>query len=158
MGWSKSYVTPVGIYKGVPCRAISFDPIFQKSIQDIIRGWRFLYHISPIANKDSILKNGLIPSSKNNRFDYTPRIYLLKPILSDDKLRWIATELYSADNSSNNNGTYCLFLIVVNKIPQDVDFFFGPRYENGIYTKQSIPSSAINGCHTFNIFNNNLYK
>ena len=29
---------------------------------------------------------------------------------------------------------------------------------DGIYTKQAIPSNAIIKCHSFNIFNNNLYK
>ena len=30
--------------------------------------------------------------------------------------------------------------------------------DDGIYTKQAIPSNAIIKCHSFNIFNNNLYK
>ena len=134
MGWSKSYITPVRIINGVPIRAISFDPIYQDSIKDIIRKWRYLYHISPFVNKDSILKNGLIPTSRN-----------------------IARQLYDADNNPDNDGTYCLFQIDVNKLPIDIDFYFDGRYEKGVYTKQIIPRDSIKGCHQFNIFKANLY-
>lgn len=157
MGWSKSYITPVRIINGVPIRAISFDPIYQDSIKDIIRKWRYLYHISPFVNKDSILKNGLIPTSRNNKFDYLPRVHLLMPSLSDNQLRNIARQLYDADNNPDNDGTYCLFQIDVNKLPIDIDFYFDGRYEKGVYTKQIIPRDAIKGCHQFNIFKANLY-
>lgn len=158
MGWSKSYITPPSIINGMPMKAISFDPIYQDSIKDIIKRWRFLYHISPAINKDSILKKGLLPFSKNGKFDYPPRVHLLKPSLSDSQLRSIARQLYDSDNSPDNNGTYCLFQIDVNKLPDEIDFFFDPRFEKGVYTKQEIPKESINGCHTFNIFNNNLYR
>ena len=116
-----------------------------------------MYHISPFVNKDSILKNGLIPTSRNNKFDYPPRVHLLMPSLSDNQLRNIARQLYDADNNPDNDGTYCLFQIDVNKLPIDIDFYFDGRYEKGVYTKQIIPRDAIKGCHQFNIFKANLY-
>ena|ERR1035437_1879594 len=37
----------------------------------------FLYHLSPIKNRESILKNGLIPKSKNGHYiKYYNRIFL----------------------------------------------------------------------------------
>lgn len=156
IGWYKSYITPSRLIRGIPFRAISFDPIYQESINELVRSWRFLYHISPIANKESISKNGLIPSSQNKKFDYPPKVHLLKPWHSDKQLLGVARQLYAADNSQSNDGTYCLFQVAINKIPEEVEFYFDPRYEDGVYTKQTIPSQAISKPYIFSIFNNKV--
>lgn len=143
LGWTKSYITPVSFVKGIPVIAISFGPLYQPSIKDTVRQWTFLLHLTPLYNKESILRNGLIPSSQNSRFDYPPRLHFLKPTIPITEFENIKRQLSQANNNLRNNGEYCLFRIDLSKVPDNVEFYFDPRYEYGIYTKQAIPSNAI---------------
>jgi hypothetical protein len=143
LGWSKSYITPQVTINGVPIIAISFDPMYQPSINSTVRQWAYLLHLSPSYNKNGILKNGLLPFSKNSKFDYPPRLHFLKPTIPQMKLYEIGKQLCQANKDSRNNGDYSLFRIDLDKVSEDIVFYFDPRYEYGIYTKQEIPSNAI---------------
>lgn len=143
MGWTKSYTTPTKIINGVPIVAISFDPLYQPSINSTVRQWDYLLHLSPLYNKENILKKGLIPFSKNTKFDYPPRLHFLKPTIPQMKLYEIGKQLCQANINSLNDGNYCLFRIDLSKVSKDIEFFFDPRYEYGIYTKQKIDNNAI---------------
>lgn len=148
LGWSKSYITPIRIVKGVPVIAISFDPLYQPSIKDTVRQWVFLLHLSPFYNKESILRNGLFPSYQNSRFDYPPRLHFLKPTIPIAEFENIKKQLYQANTSPKNNGEYCLFKVDLSKVSENVEFYFDPRYEYGVYTKQPIPNNAITYLNT----------
>lgn len=143
LGWTKSYITPQTIVNNIPIVAISFDPLYQPSIKSTVRQWKYLLHLSPSYNKDSILKNGLIPSSKNSQFDYPPRLHFLKPTIPQMELYGIGKQICQANTNPLNNGDYCLFRIDLDKVSEDIEFYFDPRYEYGIYTKQTIHSDAI---------------
>ena len=140
LGWTKSYVTSPEIVKGVTVIGISFDPLFQPSVKPITR---YLFHWSPSYNKDNILQHGLIPSSQNSRFNYPPKVHLLKGEASDMEKIDIGNQLCHVNNNPNNNGEYSLFKIDLSKIPDDVEFYLDPRYEYGVYTKQKIEPNAI---------------
>lgn len=38
---------------------------------------------------------------------------------------------------------YCIFLLDTSKIPNNVKFFADPNMENGIYTYDNVPYSAV---------------
>jgi hypothetical protein len=151
LGWSKSYMTPQAIIRGIPIVAISFDPLYQPSIKSTVRQWKYILHLSPWYNKDSILKNGLIPSSKNSFFKYPPRLYLLKPTIPQMELHRIGKRLSETNTNPSNNGDYCLFQINLDNVPEDTDFYFDPRYKYGIYTRQTIQTDAITYLYTINM-------
>lgn len=150
LGWHKAFVTPVEKLGYVPLVAISFDPVYQDSIKDTVRKWRYIFHISPLYNKDGILQKGLLPSSQNSLFKYPPRVYFLKPTTMHSEMEHLVKELYKNDKKPNNNGLYCIYRIDLDKVPENVDFFFDPRYEDGIYTDGKIPRQAITYLTTLN--------
>lgn len=151
LGWTKSYITDEIYVNGIPVIAISFDPLYQLSIKDTVRRWAFVLHASPSYNKESILQKGLIPSSQNSRFDYPPRVHLLKPTIPYTELKRICEVLSQTNNDPRNNGEYCLLQVDLSKVPEDIEFYFDPRYEYGIYSKKTIPSNAITYVNSMNV-------
>lgn len=142
MGWFQSYITKSQNINGINIRCIAFDPIYQDKINDEVRdGWNYLYHLTPSENIESILLNGIIPSSKNKLFHYPNRVYLLKPTVTHNEVVNLAKRL--ASQYSKQNGQYALFQIDLNKTHNSVDFSYDPRYQNGVYTYQKIPKDAI---------------
>ena len=142
MGWFQSYITKPQNINGISIRCIAFDPIFQDKIKDEVRDkWNYLYHLTPSENIESILLNGIIPSSKNKLFHYPNRVYLLKPTVTHNEVVSLTKRL--ASQCTNQNGRYALFQIDLNKTPKNVEFSYDPRYQNGVYTYQKIPKNAI---------------
>lgn len=153
LGWFKVAISPIANYNGIPVRAVSFDPMYQETIKDTVRKWRYLFHLSPLYNKESILQKGLIPTSQNLYFDYPPRVYLLKPTTSQVEMKNFAKELSRKNSNPNNNGNYCLFQADLDFVPSDIDFYFDPRYEYGVFTEQPLPRNAIQWLFTMNVNN-----
>ena len=142
MGWFQSYITKPQNINGISVRCVAFDPTYQDKIKDEVRGeWNFLYHLTPSENIESILLNGIIPSSKNKLFHYPNRVYLLKPTVSHNEVVNLVKRLSS--QSGKQNEQYALFQIDLNKTPKNVEFSYDPRYQNSVYTYQKIPKDAI---------------
>lgn len=67
---------------------------FGKDIsKDIKRANYYLYHLCPTMYLDKIKGTGLVPHSKNDRFDYPDRIYLFTDSVLD-KYKQVANMLY----------------------------------------------------------------
>jgi len=141
-GWSYSckYNT---VYFGVPLIAVSFDPMFQDSVNEEIIKNPLLFHWTPDYLYPVIMKEGLKSKSENYNFSYPPKIHLLKGTISEDECNNIGELLCDANKDSRNNGNYVLLNIDTTKIPYAIDYFYDPRYEFGYYTKQDIPVIAI---------------
>jgi hypothetical protein len=153
MGWFQSYITKPQKINGINVRCIAFDPIYQDKIKDEVRDeWNYLYHLTPSENIESVLSNGIIPSSKNKLFHYPNRVYLLKPTVTHNEVVSLAKRL--ASQCSIQNGRYALFQIDLNKAPKNVDFSYDPRHQNGVYTYQQIPKDAIIDYITIDLSNN----
>lgn len=143
LGWFNSRTAPPKKVNGMTIKCMSFDPIYQKSIKDDVRNkWNWLYHISPIENKESILQNGLIPSSKNKMFKYPNRVYFLKPSIPFKELVEDAYMLWEA-NEKNGSGLYTIFKISLNKVPLETKFYNDPRFGKSVFSDGAIPSEAI---------------
>ena len=141
-GWTKAHISEPVMAHGVLLRAIDFDPIEQDSLSDEARQYFYLYHWTPYENLVSILNKGIQIRNNNNYFSYPPKVHLMKGDVSKSdasKLGWL---LFNA-NSSLNNGRYALLRINIKKVPENIEFYGDPRYEHGYFTKDNIPSNAI---------------
>lgn len=143
LGWFNSRISPPKRVNGITIECMSFDPMYQKPLTNDIRSrWNWLYHISPIENKESILQKGLIPSSKNKIFKYPNRIYLLKPSITQKEMETATNKLWCA-NGKPNNGIYTVFKIILKKVPNEVEFYNDPRFSKGVFCNNAIPNKAI---------------
>lgn len=151
-GWYPS--TSGFAYKGFMIwKVISFDPMFQDTITDEAKQGGVLYHWSPSYNYENIMLNGLMPKSENNKFDYPERLHLLKSNIPYKEMFEIGYNLYKINKDKRNNGEYILFSINVSNLPNNIDFFYDPRYEYGYYTKQSILPQYITPKITYDFKN-----
>lgn len=145
MGWSKSYELNPKEKNGIVVRAIGFDPMYQEAIDDVKERWKVLYHLSPKYNEESIMKNGLVPSTRNKFFKYPPRIYMLTPNVPMSELENLVNNLNKFEKDNNNGGVFTIYRIKTNQIPDDVELFYNPRFNYGVYSTKPIPTSAIVG-------------
>ena len=142
-GWSLALQQNTTAKNGDKWILMSFDPMYQDNISNEIRKNWYLYHWTPLYNCKSILKNGLEVRSENSKYDYSPRIHLLKHDLNDSQIMFIGEQLCNQNKDPRNDGKYALLSIVVRKIPRNTEFFYDPRYEGGYYVTSPIPKEAI---------------
>ena len=90
-----------------------------------------------------IQHEGLIPSHKNEVFNYPPRTYLMEGNSSDEQMWNLGQQLCIKNNNPNNNGTYNLIIVDIENLDDSIRFFYDPNSEIGIYTEQPIPSDRI---------------
>ena len=145
MGWSKSYELKPKEKNGIVVRAIGFDPMCQEAIDDVKERWKVLYHLSPKYNEESIMKNGLVPSTRNKFFKYPPRTYLITPNIPMSELEKLASNLNKFEKDNENGGVFTIYRIKTNQIPDDVELFYDPRFDYSVYSTKPIPTSAIVG-------------
>lgn len=99
------------------------------------------YHLSPIKNKDKILKNGLCPKSFNRKSNHPERVYLF------DDLNNLNTLLTSLKSNDVIHTFYTLYEIDMNN---DMIIHTDPNYKYGYYTTDNISPYDIK------IINDNL--
>lgn len=115
-----------------------FEGSHLDNVADFIRqNMRYIYHITPKKNVEKIKKIGLIPVSKNSRFNYPPRIHFtvdlpanVKPFVQDLQ-------------SSKIDKEWVYLTIDLNKVKKDVQFFPDTSSDVGIFTRDNIPPEAI---------------
>lgn len=151
-GWYKSKESSSVPLNGTVIKAISFDPMFQDEVTDKIKKDGFLYHVSPKRNEESILKNGLLPKSENSKFDYPPKIHLVKGYrASDNVLFSLCWNLYNASREDKRDSVYVAYKINMKLLPRGIKFYYDPRFEYGICTYDKIPASCISKVKEFNL-------
>lgn len=126
-----------------------FEPIHQLSVKNEILSMGIILHISPKYLQESIMKNGFIPQHKNNVYKFPDRVYFVKGDVNMKDVQELGTLLYNADKITNkqNIGDYIIYWINTELIPNNVDFFYDPNYENGIYTYDIIPYNCVISTH-----------
>ena len=120
-----------------------FEPKYQPNVNETVRNYKFIYHLSPVYNLESILKNRFKVHSQNKKFNYPNRIFFLKGNIDQENIMCIGQQLCDMNTDSRNTGEYCLFTIKTNLIPSDINFYLDPVYEFGIFTEQDIPVETI---------------
>lgn len=123
-----------------------------------------LYHWTRPELVNKILKNGLVPRSKNSLFSYPERIYVVKDSIPQAELMDLGAMLCTAlnfekyENGQSFDQTLSLIQINPRLLKQDFAFFIDPNYSDyGLYCLENIPPDAIEykANKTFSFIGNN---
>ena len=145
-GYFKGYERSV-LINNLPYKELRFEPLYQESERNTVINMGMIFHSIYKNNIPNILQNGLIPDSKNPKFTYPKRVYFSKFTSDIRKICDITVQL--ANVNHKNVLDYCIITIDTKKIPDNVDFYFDPIYENGIFTNDIIPTECIMSVKTF---------
>ena len=145
-GYFKGYERSV-LINNLPYKELRFEPLYQESERNTVINMGMIFHSIYKNNIPNILQNGLIPDSKNPKFTYSKRVYFSKFTSDIRKICDITVQL--ANVNHKNVLDYCIITIDTKKIPDNVDFYFDPIYENGIFTNDIIPTECIMSIKTF---------
>lgn len=127
-------------------QTLQFEPSsqLQEDITDLVKSkFDVLYHWTPSYCVEGIQREGLIPSHKNEAFNYPPRTYLMEGNSSDEQMWNLGQQLCIKNNNPNNNGMYSLIIVDIKNLDDSIRFFYDPNSEIGIYTEQPIPNDRI---------------
>lgn len=120
-----------------------FDPLIQDDNTNEILKQKFLYHITPQYNVDSILKNGLLPRHDNDIYYYPDRVYMFATDDMDKIKKW-GYRLYFANGDERNDGNYTILQVDTNVLKNDkVKLYYDPNLPDGVYTTDKISPNAI---------------
>ena len=125
---------------------MQFEPSCQlqtDETENIKSQYDTLYHWTPEYCLQGVLTQGLVPSHKNNVFNYPPRTYLMKGDSDDRDMLGLGQMLCLTNKNSKNNGEYVLLAIDIKNLDDKVRFYYDPNSAIGIYTEQVIPSDKI---------------
>jgi hypothetical protein len=131
---------------GMKFQVLKFEPNcqLQNDITDEVEGrCNVLYHWTPMYNLKSVMASGLIPSHKNNKFNYPPRIYLIDDRTTPDNMEGLGQALCSSNSDQRNDGNYALLSIDVKNLDNNIRLFYDPNSAIGIFTEQPIPRKYI---------------
>jgi hypothetical protein len=154
-GYFKSAVVKEEIINDIKWVSIQFEPKFQEIItQELKNNHNFLYHISPTKYEQKILKYGLIPKSKNNKFNYPYRVYLLmdknnnfnltKSYLISVTKMLLNTKLNIVKNQYFNDNNFTLYKIDISKLKNNINFYYDANfYPLSIFSTDNINPEAI---------------
>jgi len=124
---------------------------FEPKFDEYIKGSEFrkkrgntFFHVSPIRYADKILKNGLVPKSKNQFLVYPDRVHLIYNDGNKDNPQMMADMLYTVDRNQYNNGEYALFGISLKGL-NNVKFYRDWNVEDfdAYFTYENIPPQNI---------------
>lgn len=126
---------------------LRFEPMDSDDVTDEIhRKYNRLYHLAPEKFSNNIRDNGLLVSNKNSSFRYSEEcVFFMEGDITDD-IQELVDTLYTQAVDKKVVGLtpwYTLFVFDLSRIDKTFRFFYDINEPNGIYTKLSIPSSAI---------------
>jgi hypothetical protein len=127
-----------------------YIPINLPNLNDIVKKYNFITHITPSYNRDKIISIGFVPKSKNEMFSYNDRVFFFK---GDTPINEILFQAFEFDKSLKNNRNrheYTIFTLETSKIPDNVNFHTDLTYPCGIYTTDNVPPQCIKGYQDFN--------
>ncbi len=154
-GYFKSDIIKEEVINDIKWVAIQFEPKFQDVITyEIKHNHKYLYHISPTKYEHKILKNGLIPKSKNDKFNYPYRVYLLmdkdnsfnlnKTYLISIAKMLLGSKLNLVNNQYVNDNEYTIYQIDISKLNNNINFYYDTNlYPLSIFTVDNINPNAI---------------
>lgn len=127
-----------------------YIPINLPNLNDIVKKYSFITHITPSYNKEKILLKGFVPKSKNEMFSYNERIFFFKGDTPIQEILFQAIDFDEKIKNKRNKHMYTIFTIDTQKIPDNVNFHTDLTYPCGIYTTDNIPPNCIKGYQDFN--------
>ena len=139
----------------------------KNTINKVVKEHRYLYHLTLVDRLEKIMKNGLCPqtnmwdeyeydknrvpssisrknnkdtsehSLKNNKGKHPSRIYFFLESPTFIEVTRMGQQMFGNENINN------LILIVIDSEKLDVDFYYDPNTETGIFTEGNVPPSNI---------------
>lgn len=146
MGYFLSVRGKKEIRNGILFQALQFEPYSQMQddeTNNVKAKYKTLYHWTPKYNLGDIMANGLVPSHKNEVFNYPPRTYLMKGDCDNDKIAILGQRLCFVNHNPQNDGNYVLLAINITNLDDNIRFYLDPNSDIGIYTEQVIPKNNI---------------
>ena len=70
---------------------------------------------------------------------------MVTPNIPMSELEKLASNLNKFEKNNENGGFFTIYRIKASQIPDDVELFYDPRFDYGVYLTKSIPTSAIVG-------------
>ena len=133
---------------------IIYEPKHEAEISqsELDQTCRYLIHFSPFSKINKIKRNGFVPRSDNELYSYPERVYFFK---YDNNFNWneaIETVRRISRSRGEKEGTkYAVYFLDVKKIPDNARFYQDKNSNNGVYTSDNIPFSAVSQIKQFNI-------
>lgn len=116
---------------------------FQEEEKEVFPSKGKAYHVTPDVYIDPIKKEGLTPRTESKLSEHPERIYFyLNP---ESSYKYLASSLWRASKYKDQVKKYYVLEVDLTQLP-DHHFYADPESMIGyigIYTKQSIPPSAI---------------
>ena len=112
-------------------------------ITDKVHEMNRIIHITPAYNVRKIKKNGLVPKSKNSRFNYPDRIYFFKGDTPFIEIGYQILDFAKHNNTGGDNSKYAIVYVGTSELPDNCRFFYDSSYSYGIWTSDNIPPSCI---------------
>ena len=129
---------------------IEFEKNVQEEITEVLSSYHYIYHLTPSVYVNKIMKNGLVPKSKNKLFNYNPRIYFLldKTVIN---IQDVANMLYTIQLQDEDNieavkkykNEYTLLKCKTSDLIGKVKFYLDKNLPNAVYTTENIPPQFI---------------
>ena len=157
MGYFLSHKENPVTVQGMVFQQLQFEPTSQLQddvTEEIKTKYDFLYHWTPEYNIKSIEQNGLMPSHKNENFDYPQRTYLMTGDSDEIRMMGLGQSICLGNNDPHNTGKYALLSIDIENIDDTIRFYYDPNSAIGIYTEQVIPSNRIRLIHKIQFVKN----
>lgn len=127
---------------------VRFEPKDPDDVtEEVHRKFSTLYHLTPTIFEKNILVNGLKISNNNPNYRYSePRAFLSEGDADRNDIQQLVNTLYTqAQNRGIKDLTpnYTLFTFDLNKMGNDIRFFYDINEPKGLYTKVEIPPTYI---------------
>ena len=127
---------------------VRFEPKDPNDVtEEVHRKYSVLYHLTPTIFEKNILENGLKVSNNNPNYkDSESRAFLSEGDADINDIQQLVNTLYSqAQNKGVKDLTpnYTLFTFDLNKMGNNIRFFYDINEPKGLYTKVEIPPAYI---------------
>lgn len=133
---------------------IVYEPKHEAEIRrnTLERTCDYLIHISPFSKINKIKRNGFVPRSDNELYSYPERVYFFKYDINFNWDEAIETIRRISKSRGEKEGTkYAVYFLDVRKIPDNARFYQDKNSNNGVYTSDNIPFSAVSQIKQFNV-------
>lgn len=128
--------------------ALRFEPKEPDDVtEEIHRKYAVLYYLTPTIFEKNILDNGLKVSNNHPNYRHSEsRAFLSEGNANKEDIQELANTLYA---QAQNRGIghlppdYTLFTFDLNKMGNDIRFYYDMNEPKGLYTKVEIPPSFI---------------
>lgn len=125
-----------------------FNPMYQESIRQMLDSTdTIIYHFSANTNHESIKENGIIPKFGDRIYHYLTKrsFYVVQSGLNSPRFKTMMNSIIKQRKRENPHwsGHLNRYMIQTYKLPNDIQFYWDPNAEFGVYTEHKIDFKYI---------------